>query len=90
MPTATTATSEYSPSETLKPANRNVASDGIGMQALSATMSRKIPGSPIASTTSTANCTIGSVSDATTSTGTRVAGCGEAKPGCPAARRAGA
>ena len=71
MPTATTtANSEYSPSETLKPANRNVASDGIGMHALSATMSRKIPGSPIASITSTANCTIGSVSDARTNTAT--------------------
>ena len=56
MPTATTANIEYSPSETLKPANRNVVSDGIGMQALSATISRKIPGRPIASITSTANC----------------------------------
>ena len=37
---ATTANIEYSPSETLKPANRNVVSDGIGMQALSATISR--------------------------------------------------
>ena len=55
VPVATTANIEYSPRETLNPANRNVVSEGIGMQALSATISRKIPGSPIASTTSTAN-----------------------------------
>ena len=67
MPTATTANIEYSPSATLKPANRNVASDGIGMQALSATISRKIPGRPSASTTSTAKSTIGSVMEARTS-----------------------
>ena len=67
VPVATTANIEYSPRETLKPANRNVVSDGIGMQALSATIRRKIPGSPMASITSTANSTIGSVSDAMTS-----------------------
>src|SRR5215210_8577958 len=55
---------EYSPLETLKPANRNVASDGIGMHALSATIRAKIPGRPSLSITSTANCTIGSVSEA--------------------------
>ena len=66
MPTATTANSEYSPSETLKPANSIVASDGIGMQALSATISTKTPGRPSLSITSTANWTIGSVSEATT------------------------
>ena len=65
VPTATTANIEYSPLATLKPANRNVASEGIGMQALSATISAKIPGRPSLSITSTANCTIGSVSDAT-------------------------
>jgi hypothetical protein len=54
---ATTANSEYSPSETLKPANSIVASDGIGMHALSATISAKIPGRPSLSTTSTANWT---------------------------------
>ena len=74
MPVATTANVEYSPRETLKPANRNVVSDGIGMHALSATMSRKIPGSPSASITSTANCTIGSVSEAATSTADQPSG----------------
>ena len=49
---------------TLKPANRNVASDGIGMQALSATISAKIPGRPSLSITSTANWTSGSVMEA--------------------------
>src|SRR5918999_3794505 len=83
VPTATTANIEYSPRETLKPANRKVVSDGIGMHALSATIRRKIPGSPIASITSTANSTIGSVSDARTS-GTRVQA-----SGAPARRRAG-
>jgi hypothetical protein len=73
VPVATTANVEYSPRETLKPANRNVVSDGIGMQALSATMSRKIPGRPIASITSTANSTMGSVSEAATSTAVRLA-----------------
>ena len=63
-PTATAANREYSPFETLKPANSIVASLGIGMQALSSTMSRKTPGSPIASTTSTAKLTIGSVIEA--------------------------
>ena len=67
VPVATTANIEYSPRETLKPANRNVVSDGIGMHALSATIRRKIPGRPMASTTSTANSTIGSVSEARTS-----------------------
>jgi hypothetical protein len=56
------------PSATLKPAKSIVASDGIGMQALSATMRRKMPASPIASTTSTANWTIGSVREATSGT----------------------
>ena len=74
MPVATTANIEYSPRETLKPANRNVVSDGIGMHALSATISRKIPGRPIASITSTANSTIGSVSEATTSTALQASG----------------
>ena len=46
VPAATTANREYSPRATLKPANRNVVSDGIGMQALSATMSTKMPGRP--------------------------------------------
>ena len=69
MPVATTANSEYSPRATLKPANRNVDSDGIGMHALSATISRKIPGRPIASMTSTANSTSGSVMEASTSKG---------------------
>ena len=74
VPVATTANIEYSPRDTLKPANRNVVSEGIGMQALSATISRKIPGRPIASTTSTANSTIGSVRDASTTGGTAAQG----------------
>jgi hypothetical protein len=37
------------------------------MHALSATIRRKIPGSPIASMTSTANWTMGSVREASTS-----------------------
>ncbi len=64
MPTATAAQRLYSPFETLKPANSIVASLGTGMQALSATISRKTPGSPKASTTSTAALTMGSVTDA--------------------------
>ena len=64
--------SEYSPSATLKPANSIVASEGIGRQALSPTISRKTPSSPISRTTSTAKLTIGSVIDAT-STAARVA-----------------
>ena len=58
--------SEYSPSATLKPANSIVASEGIGRQALSPTISRKTPSSPISRTTSTAKLTIGSVIDAKT------------------------
>jgi hypothetical protein len=64
--TRTTTSSGYSPSETLKPANSIVPSDGIGMQALSATISAKTPGRPSLSTTSTANWTSGSVREATT------------------------
>ena len=56
----------YSPFETLNPANSIVASLGMGMQALSSSMRTKTPGSPSAFTVSTANWTIGSVSDATT------------------------
>src|SRR5687767_477690 len=44
------------------------------MHALSATISRKIPGSPMASTTSTANSTMGSVSEAISGAGTAVQG----------------
>src|SRR3712207_374865 len=56
----------YSPRLTLKPANSIVASDGMGMQALSSAMRMKIPGRPMASTTSVASSTRGSVSDAST------------------------
>src|SRR3954453_146538 len=56
--------SEYSPWKTLKPANSIVPSDGIGRQALSATISRKTPTRPSLSMTSTANWTSGSVMDA--------------------------
>ena len=38
--------SEYSPFETLKPANSIVASLGIGMQALSSSIRTKTPGRP--------------------------------------------
>ena len=64
MPAATAAPRLKSPLDTLKPANSIVASLGTGMQALSATMSKKTPGSPSASTTSTATLTMGSVIDA--------------------------
>src|SRR4051795_5883051 len=66
-PTATAANREYLPSLTLKPAKSIVASDGIGMQALSGAMSRKIPGRPRSPTTRTAKLTSGSVIDARTS-----------------------
>ena len=45
-PTATAANSEYSPSDTLKPANSIVASLGMGMQADSRVISTKMPSSP--------------------------------------------
>ena len=54
----------YSPFETLKPANSMVASLGTGMQALSRSISTNTPGSPMASTTSTATSTMGSVIEA--------------------------
>ena len=63
-PTNVAMNSEYWPSETLKPANSIVASEGIGRQALSPTISRKTPSRPILSTTSTAKLTMGSVIDA--------------------------
>jgi len=63
-PTAVAANRLYSPFETLNPANNMVASLGTGMQALSRNMSTNTPGSPIASTTSTATLTIGSVIEA--------------------------
>src|SRR3954470_12890892 len=65
-PTATAANREYWPSETLKPAKSIVASDGIGMSALSGVISRKIPGRPRSPTTLTAKFTSGSVIDART------------------------
>ncbi len=49
------------PSETLKPANSIVASLGIGMQALSSSMSTKMPARPMASITSVAALTSGPV-----------------------------
>src|SRR4030088_3429233 len=54
----------YSPLCTLKPANSIVASEGIGMQALSRNMSTNTPGSPRAETTLVANVTSVSVMDA--------------------------
>src|SRR3954447_7161244 len=63
-PTATAANRLYSPLETLKPAKSIVASDGIGMRALSGVISRKIPGSPRSPTTRTAKLTSGSVIEA--------------------------
>ena len=59
---------EYSPSATLKPANSIVASDGIGMHALSATISRKIAGQPQGVDHVDANWTSGSVIEARTTT----------------------
>src|SRR4051812_9526259 len=47
------------PSETLKPANSIVASLGMGMQALSRTMSRNTPARPVASITLVAAFTSG-------------------------------
>ena len=73
-PTKVAMNSEYWPSETLKPANSIVASEGIGRQALSPTIRRKTPIRPISSTTSTAKLTIGSVIDAK-NTRARVAAC---------------
>src|SRR3954447_10133237 len=66
-PTAVTVSSEYSPLATLKPANSIEPSEGIGSSALSPTISRKTPGSPRSLITSTANCTSGSVIDASIS-----------------------
>ena len=63
-PTATAANSEYSPSETLKPANSIVASLGTGMQADSSVISTNTPSRPSLSTTSTAKFTMGSVIEA--------------------------
>src|SRR3954452_22269384 len=63
-PTEVTRSSEYSPSATLKPAKSMGPSDGIGRQALSATINRKTPINPILSMTSTANWTSGSVIEA--------------------------
>src|SRR4030088_1326335 len=54
----------YSPLCTLKPANSIVASEGIGMQALSRNMSTNTPGSPKSETTLVANVTSVSVMDA--------------------------
>src|SRR3981189_3293709 len=54
----------YSPLCTLKPANSIVASEGIGMQALSKNMSANTPGSPRSETTLVANVTSVSVMDA--------------------------
>src|ERR1700716_1476738 len=54
----------YSPLCTLKPANSIVASEGIGMQALSRNMSTNTPGSPRSETTLVANVTSVSVMDA--------------------------
>src|SRR5919202_6181049 len=64
-PAAVTLNRDQSPLATLKPANSIVPSDGIGRQALSATMSTKTPARPRSSITFTANCTSGSVNDAT-------------------------
>src|SRR5690242_11987633 len=66
-PVATAAKSEYLPSETLKPANSIVASDGIGISALSGTISRKIPGNPRSPTTLVAKSASFSVTEASTS-----------------------
>ena len=67
-PTAVAMNRLYSPLETLKPANSIVASLGTGMQALSSSMRMNTPGRPMASTTSTATLTMGSVIEARTNT----------------------
>src|SRR2546422_5509636 len=54
----------YSPLCTLKPANSIVASEGIGMHALSKNMRTNTPGSPRSETTLVANVTSVSVMDA--------------------------
>jgi hypothetical protein len=58
----------YSPSDTLKPANSIVASEGTGMHALSSSMRPKIPAMPSSATTSVASVTSQSVSEARTIT----------------------
>src|SRR4051795_7270424 len=70
-PTATAANREYLPSLTLKPAKSIVASDGIGIPALSGTISRKIPGRPRSPTTLVAKSASRSVTDASTSAAAR-------------------
>ena len=54
-------TSEWWPSETVKPAKSITASLGIGMQAEPAPISRKTPHSPVSLITLTQNSTIGPV-----------------------------
>ena len=56
--------SVWSPLETLKPPNSITASLGIGMQALPAAISRKIPARPVLSITLTQKSTIGPVMSA--------------------------
>jgi hypothetical protein len=62
--TAVAANRLYSPRDTLKPAKSMVASLGTGMQALSRSIRTNTPGKPMASTTSTATSTMGSVIEA--------------------------
>src|SRR3954462_10870906 len=59
------------PSETLKPANSIVASLGIGMHALSSSMSTNTPASPRSPTTFVAKQTSGAVRDADQRVGDR-------------------
>src|SRR3989440_7416467 len=70
----------YSPLCTLKPANSIVASEGIGMHALSKNMSTKTPGSPRSETTLVANVTSVSVIDAEMSIGATAKGSVPAVP----------
>src|SRR5256885_2140283 len=70
----------YWPSETLKPANSIVASEGIGMHALSKNMSTNTPGRPRSETTLVANVTSVSVIDAETSIGATAKGSVPAVP----------
>jgi hypothetical protein len=66
--TATAASRVYWPPATLNPANSMVGSLGTGMQALSSTISTKIPARPSSATTQTAKLTIGSVIEAARTT----------------------
>ena len=74
-PAMTTATSPKRPWETPKPANSIVASDGIGMQALSSSIRTKIPTRPRLPITEVAASTRGPVREAKATIGYRSRSC---------------